>query len=62
MEKKSIYKVRIYNADATAIHFVAKSKMDAMYKYAEWLKENGEEGWIDETSDFDIEFQDYAYE
>ena len=62
MERKFIFKVKIHNADATTIFVIAKNKMDAMYKYADWLKERGKEGWADETTDFDIEFVDWAYE
>lgn len=62
MKKVEIYQVSIHNPDRTTIYVVAKSKMEAMYKYAEWVKENGEEGWIDETTNFDIESVLQAYE
>lgn len=62
MKKVEIYQVSIHNPDRTTIYVVAKNKMDAMYKYGEWMKENGEEGWIDETTDFDIESVHHAYE
>lgn len=62
MKKVEIYQVSIHNPDRTTIYVVAKNKMEATYKYGEWLKENGEEGWIDETTDFDIESVQHAYE
>lgn len=62
MEKKSLYRVTIYNDDRTTIHFIAKSKLDASVKYGEWVKENYAKDFIDEFQDFEIKFVDYVYE
>lgn len=62
MERKSLYKVTIYNEDRTSIHVIAKNKLDATFKYNEFMKQNYSKGFIDENQDFEIEFVDYAYE
>lgn len=62
MERKSLYKVTIYNGDRTSIHIIAKNKLDATFKYNEFIKQNYSEGFLDENQDFEIEFVDYAYE
>ena len=62
MTRKSIYEITIRNDDATTLQFIAKSKLDASFKYADWLEENGTQYGVDETTDFEIEFSSYAYE
>lgn len=62
MERKSLFKVTIYNGDRTSIHIIAKNKLDATFKYNEFMKQNYSKGFIDENQDFEIEFVDYAYE
>lgn len=62
MERKNLYKVTIYNDDSTTIHFVAKNKLDATFKYSDWVKKNNSPGFIDENKEFEIEFVDYVYE
>ena len=62
MEKKSLYKVTIYNGDRTTIHVIAKNKLDASFKYGEYVKDNYHKDFLDEFQDFEIEFVDYVYE
>ena len=62
MERKSLYKVTIYNGDRTTIHLIAKTKLDASVKYGEYVKEHYHKDFIDEFQDFEIEFVDYVYE
>ena len=62
MTKKNLYKVTIFNGDRTTIHILAKNKLDASFKYGEWVKEHYEKDFIDEFQDFEIEFVDYVYE
>lgn len=62
MKKKSIYKIHIYNDDGTTIYVIATTKLDASFKYAEWVKEQGKDYDVDETTDFEIEFALCAYD
>jgi len=62
MEKKNLYKVTIYNSDRTTIFVIAKNKLDASFKYGDYVKENRVEDFIDEFQDFEIDFVDYVYE
>lgn len=62
MERKSLFKVTIYNEDRTSIHVIAKNKLDATFKYNEFMKQHYSKGFLDENQDFEIEFVDYAYE
>ena len=62
MQRKSLFKVTIYNDDRTTVHVIAKHKLDASVKYGEYIKEHYAEGFIDEYQDFEIDFVDYVYE
>ena len=62
MKEIAIYKVKIHNPDRTSICFVAKSKLDTTYRYADWVKEKGEMFGVNENTDFEIEFLTYAFE
>ena len=63
MKEIAIYRVKIHNPDRTSIcFFVAKSKLDTTYKYADWVKEKGEMLGVNENTDFEIEFLTYAFE
>ena len=62
MNRKSIWKVTIYNDDRTTIYVIADNKLRASNKYEEYLKEHYSKGFIDETIDFTIEFFNYVYE
>ena len=62
MERKSLYKVTIYNGDRTTIYVIGKNKLDATFKYNEYMKKNYHKGFLDEEQDFEIEFVDYVYE
>ena len=61
MDKKNLYKITIYNEDRTSILIVAQNKLDAVYKYSDWVKNNYSEGFIDENQDFEVDFIDYVY-
>lgn len=61
MDKKNLYKITIYNEDRTSILIVAQNKLDAVYKYSDWVKNNFSEGFIDENQDFEVDFIDYVY-
>ena len=62
MERKSLYKVTVYNADRTTIYVIAKNKLDATFKYQQYMKDNYLKDFMDENQDFEIEFEDYVYE
>lgn len=62
MVRKNLFKVTIFNDDRTTIYIIADSKLDATFKYAEWLKKLGKTYKAEETTDFDIEFEDYVHE
>ena len=57
MVRKNLFKVTIFNDDRTTFYIIAYNKLNATFKYAEWLKKNGKI-----ITDFDIEFEDYVYE
>lgn len=62
MNKKSIWKIIIYNDDRTTIYVIADNKLQAIKKYETYVDEHYYRDFIDETMDFDVEFVDYAYE
>ena len=65
MEKKLVYKVTVENEDETILHFIAKSKLDASFKYREYVLEKygeGKDGLISQYDDFYIELECMAYE
>ncbi len=62
MERKSLYKVTIYNADRTTIYVIAKNKLDATFKYQQYMKDHYHKDFMDENQDFEIDFEDYVYE
>lgn len=61
MKRKSIYKVKIYNADYTTIFFLADNKLDAIHLYEKYMEEKYSKDFMDENQDFDVEFVDFAY-
>lgn len=62
MERKSLFKVTIYNEDRTSIHFIANNKIDATGKYQKWIHDHFYRGLYDEDQDFELVFVDYVYE
>ena len=62
MVRKNLFKVTIFNDDRTTFYIIAYNKLNATFKYAEWLKKNGKIYGAEEITDFDIEFEDYVYE
>ena len=62
MEKKSIWKINVQNRDRTTIHIIATSKLDAISKYSDWIKEQNNEDFVSVETNFDINFVAYAYE
>ena len=62
MEKKSIWKIDVQNRDRTRINIIATSKLDAINKYSDWIKEQNDENFVSVKTNFDINFVTYAYE
>lgn len=62
MNKTSIYKIEVSNNAKTVLYFIANSKLDTILKYNKYIKELNYPSYINDKTNFNVEFVNYAYE